>query len=124
MLLLVLILDSTAWAVDIDEDEYPSKASQPAKSKQDEAQAEIDRLKKELESVKHILSGAEAATEPKQKMRKIEMVSLPSGLLIGKYEVTQGQWYAVMGNNPSKFKDCGDNCPVENVSYTDIQKFI
>jgi formylglycine-generating enzyme required for sulfatase activity len=39
-------------------------------------------------------------------------------------EVTQGQWKAVMGNNPSSFKDCGDNCPVENVSWDDIQDFI
>jgi len=43
---------------------------------------------------------------------------------IGKYEVTQGQWKAVMGNNPSYFKDCGDNCPVEQVSWNDIQDFI
>jgi formylglycine-generating enzyme required for sulfatase activity len=39
-------------------------------------------------------------------------------------EVTQGQWKAVMGNNPSRFKDCGDNCPVESVSWNDIQDFI
>ncbi|MBI5196468.1 MAG: SUMF1/EgtB/PvdO family nonheme iron enzyme [Nitrospirae bacterium] len=43
---------------------------------------------------------------------------------IGKYEVTQGQWESVMGNNPSKFKNCGDNCPVEQVSWNDIQEFI
>ncbi len=43
---------------------------------------------------------------------------------MGKYEVTQGQWKAVMGNNPSYFKDCGDNCPVESVSWNDIQEFI
>jgi formylglycine-generating enzyme required for sulfatase activity len=43
---------------------------------------------------------------------------------IGKYEVTQGQWKAVMGSNPSSFKDCGDNCPVENVSWNDVQEFI
>lgn len=43
---------------------------------------------------------------------------------IGKYEVTQGQWRAVMGNNPSFFKDCGDNCPVEQVSSIDAQEFV
>jgi formylglycine-generating enzyme required for sulfatase activity len=29
-----------------------------------------------------------------------------------------------MGNNPSVFKDCGDDCPVENVSWNDAQNFI
>ena len=39
-------------------------------------------------------------------------------------EVTQGQWKAVMGNNPSRFKECGDNCPVEQISWEDAQRFI
>jgi titin len=39
---------------------------------------------------------------------------------IGKYEVTQGLWEAVMGNNPSYFSSCGDDCPVEGVSWDDI----
>jgi formylglycine-generating enzyme required for sulfatase activity len=34
-------------------------------------------------------------------------------------EVTQGEWKALMGNNPSSFKNCGDSCPVENVSWWD-----
>lgn len=42
---------------------------------------------------------------------------------IGKYEVTQGQWKAMMGNNPSLFKDCGDNCPVEGVSWDEAKGF-
>ena len=41
---------------------------------------------------------------------------------IGKYEVTQKQWKEIMGNNPSRFK-C-DNCPVEQVSWSDVQNFI
>ena len=41
---------------------------------------------------------------------------------IGKYEVTQEQWYAVMGNNPSQNK--GRTLPVEQVSWDDIQQFI
>ena len=55
----------------------------------------------------------------------INMVLIPGkGYEIGKYEVTQGQWKAVMGNNPSKFGKCGDNCPVEAVSWDDIQIFL
>ena len=47
-----------------------------------------------------------------------------SDYYIGKYEVTQGLWKKVMGNNPSYFKNCGDDCPVENVSWNDCQEFI
>ncbi|PQJ81855.1 bifunctional serine/threonine-protein kinase/formylglycine-generating enzyme family protein [Polaribacter glomeratus] len=46
-----------------------------------------------------------------------------SSFNIGKYEVTQGQWQAVMGNNPSSFSGC-DQCPVEQVSWNDIQSFL
>ena len=38
--------------------------------------------------------------------------------------VTQGQWQLVMGNNPSYIKDCGDDCPVDNVSWNESQEFI
>ena len=38
--------------------------------------------------------------------------------------VTQGQWRSVMGNNPSFFSSCGDDCPVEQVSWNDAQAFI
>jgi sulfatase modifying factor 1 len=46
-----------------------------------------------------------------------------SSFYIGKYEVTQAQWEKVMGTEPSHFKLC-PNCPVENVSWDDIQQFI
>lgn len=45
-----------------------------------------------------------------------------SSYAIGKCEVTQALWKAVMGNNPSHFK--GDNLPVECVSWNDCQDFI
>ena len=41
---------------------------------------------------------------------------------MGRYEVTQRLWKAVMGSNPSNFR--GDDCPVEQVSYDDAQEFI
>ncbi len=41
---------------------------------------------------------------------------------LGKAEVTQAEWEAVMGNNPSKFR--GTNRPVEQVSWDDVQVFI
>ena len=46
-----------------------------------------------------------------------------SSFYMGKYEVTQAQWKAIMGSNPSAFKDC-DNCPVERVNWDDVQDFI
>lgn len=42
--------------------------------------------------------------------------------LIGKTEVTQGLWKAVMKNNPSNWK--GDDLPVDNVSWNECQEFI
>ncbi len=39
-------------------------------------------------------------------------------------EVTQGQWQAVMGDRPSYFSRCGDDCPVEAVSWDDVQMFL
>jgi formylglycine-generating enzyme required for sulfatase activity len=79
---------------------------------------------------------------------KIEMVKIPAGTFsmgsdkfgvdeqpvhrvkidydfyLGKYEVTQSQWKAVMGNNPSGFKKCGAACPVERVSWNEVKEFI
>ena len=45
-----------------------------------------------------------------------------SDFMIGKFEVTQKLWKAVMGNNPSYFN--GDDLPVEQVSWNDVQEFI
>jgi len=55
--------------------------------------------------------------------KPVHSVSMKS-FALGKTEVMQGQWQAVMGSNPSKFKDCGANCPVEQVSWDDIQQYI
>jgi len=52
----------------------------------------------------------------------VHEVTISQGFWMGKYDVTQAQWQAVMGNNPSNFK--GDDRPVECVSWDDCQQFI
>ena len=50
-------------------------------------------------------------------------VTLTKGFYMGVYTVTQEEWQAVMGNNPSHFTGA-KNLPVENVSWDDCQEFI
>lgn len=55
--------------------------------------------------------------------RPAHRVIISKAFYMGRYEVTQGQWLAVMGKNPSYFK--GDtNLPAEMVSWKDAQEFI
>lgn len=55
--------------------------------------------------------------------KPVHRVTITEGFYMGRYEVTQAQWHGLMGNHPSHFKGC-DNCPVENVSWDDVQSFI
>ncbi len=50
-------------------------------------------------------------------------VTLTKGFFMQSTQVTQGQWQAIMGNNPSSLKNCND-CPVENVTWNNVQEFI
>ena len=59
---------------------------------------------------------------PYEVEKPVHRVTLTNNYYIGKYEVTQALWQAVMGSNPSHFK--GDALPVEQVSWKDCQKFI
>ena len=60
--------------------------------------------------------------EPWDYEKPAHQVTLTNDYYIGKYEVTQALWKAVMGKKPSRFK--GDNLPVVSVSWNDCQKFI
>ena len=51
----------------------------------------------------------------------VEGAGNTKGFYIGKYLVTQEQWQAIMGSNPSDFE--GNNLPVENVSWNNTQEF-
>jgi formylglycine-generating enzyme required for sulfatase activity len=50
-------------------------------------------------------------------------VRITKGYWLGAYEVTQEQWQAVMGNNPSYFTRAGLNAPVEQVSWNEAVEF-
>ena len=58
-----------------------------------------------------------------EQEKPVTDVSIGQAFYLGKHEVTQKQWEAVMGTNPSDFKGCPD-CPVEQVSWNDVQAFI
>ena len=51
-------------------------------------------------------------------------VTLTKSFYMQTTEVTQGQYSEVMGSNPSFDKNCGLNCPIENVSWKNAQAFI
>jgi formylglycine-generating enzyme len=54
----------------------------------------------------------------------LHRVTLTRGYYLQTTPVTQGQWQALMDDNPSQFTGDGDTCPVESVSWNDAQKFI
>lgn len=63
--------------------------------------------------------------EPGRYANEIQhRVNLTKAFYMQTTEVTQGQWKAIMGKNPAAHKGCGDNCPVEQVSWNDVQTFI
>jgi formylglycine-generating enzyme required for sulfatase activity len=51
-------------------------------------------------------------------------VTLSNPYYLQTTEVTQKQWKTIMGSNPSYYSSCGDDCPVEQVNWEDIQQFI
>ena len=66
-----------------------------------------------------------AIKEEAAKFKEPVMVRIPGkNYELGKYEVTQKEWRDIMGSNPSQFSTCGDNCPVEQVSWDDIQIYL
>ena len=69
------------------------------------------------------MMGATSEMEnPDSDEKPVHQVTLTNDYYMGKYEVTQALWQAVMGSNPSFFQ--GGNLPVESVSWNDCQEFI
>lgn len=64
---------------------------------------------------------SETLREPQEVLHA---VTISRAFYLGEAEVTQREWTRVMGSNPSHFQDCGPGCPVEGVSWSDVQAFI
>ena len=67
------------------------------------------------------MMGSPSGEDGRYGDEKQHQVTLTKGFWMLETEVTQKQWKAIMGSNPSHFK--GDNLPVENVSWNDCQEF-
>jgi formylglycine-generating enzyme required for sulfatase activity len=67
-------------------------------------------------------------TPPDEPLREaqeiLHAVRLTRGFYIAETEVTHAQWERVMYENPSRFVKCGVDCPVERVSWYDVQRFL
>ena len=120
--------------------EYSSSFARNASSKVSEIQKKIDALSKKSVSETSYSNGVLRVKGVEYPMvyvaggefsmgsnsgfsseQPVHTVSL-DGYSIGKYEVTQELWEAVMGSNPSYYK--GPRKPVENVSWNDCDGFI
>jgi formylglycine-generating enzyme required for sulfatase activity len=64
---------------------------------------------------------SEAHRQPDEMLHDVEITH---AFYLGRYEVTQAEWRKVMGTAPSHFADCGPRCPVETVTFFDVDQFI
>ena len=80
----------------------------------------IDMVK--VEAGTFMMGATSEMKDPYSDEKPVHQVTLTNDYYMGKYEVTQALWQAVMGSNPSNFK--GDNLPVETVTWNDCQEFI
>jgi len=78
----------------------------------------------EIPAGEFLMGCVKSDTECYDEEKPQHKVKISKSFYIGKFEVTQGQWKKVMGNNPSHFANCGEECPVENVSWNDVQEYI
>lgn len=70
------------------------------------------------------MMGSQSDEADRRSNETLHQVTLSQAYYIQTTEVTQGQWKAVMGDNPSYYNGCGLDCPVEQVSWDNVQEFI
>lgn len=129
------LLDSAeaARAAALKAAEEARRSAEEAQQKAEAAKAAAEEARKKAETV---IAGMEFVWIPAGEFRMGSTssaaddherprtrVRISRGFYLGKYEVTQELWQAVMGTNPSRFSGC-DRCPVEEVSWHDAQAFV
>lgn len=102
------------------------QAEQERKKQEAAREATLLKMKQEIEKglpeMVFVRGGTfQMGSNHKDNEKPIHSVMVPD-FEIGKYPVTQKLWQEIMDSNPSRFKGC-DDCPVENVSWDDVQKF-
>jgi len=71
-----------------------------------------------IEAGRFEMGGADSGVASEVPVRQVKIAPF----YLGKYEVTQAEWFEVMGQNPSQYKD--PRRPVDQVTWTDVQEFI
>ena len=115
------------------------RAAAEARARDAEARERAER-ERSLNAARGVIAGMEFAAIPpgefrmgksdrRDRWRRRTDVQISRAFKIGRYEVTQSEWETVMGTNPSlgsvrnRRLRCA-RCPVENVSWEDVQRFI
>ncbi|MDP1942115.1 MAG: SapC family protein, partial [Gallionella sp.] len=129
MFVIVLICVAIVWvAAGRDGDSLSVAAASRPQTVDDAAMSVVAQTDIFAESMLRIAPGIfeMGSSDGDADEKPVLKVNISHEFEIGKTEVTQGQWKAVMGSLPEKlfFNKCGDNCPVENVSWNDVQEFI
>ncbi len=121
ILLLLLLLTACQNRKAANTVDAPPKQNNTSQAIDPDSLAYKDRWAGEMLYVKggSFLMGSD---DGQQDEKPVHRVTVPD-FYLGKYEVTQAQWKAIMKDNPSHFKDC-EQCPVETVGLEDIQLFL
>ena len=70
------------------------------------------------------LMGSPTSEGGRDMDENLHQVTISRPFYIQTTEMMQWQWEKVMGENSSQFEECGGRCPMENVSWCDVQQFI
>jgi sulfatase modifying factor 1 len=68
--------------------------------------------------------GSPASERQREAQEVAHRVRIERSFYLAVHEVTQREWQTVMGGNPAHFTACGLDCPVEDVSYHDVEQFL